>query len=54
MLQEVDDAKETAIDVMTRVEDARRHIGALETKLESFNSQVAAAISPLHTRYILA
>ena len=44
MLQEVDETKETSLDVMARVEELRRHTTALESKLESFNSQVAAAI----------
>lgn len=48
-LQEVDEMKETAHEVMGRVEDAKRHIAALESKLESFNTQVAAALSPLHS-----
>ena len=49
-LQEVDEMKEGASEVMGRVEDVKRHIAALESKLESFNTQVAAAISPLHAR----
>jgi len=47
-LQEVDEMKEANNEVISRVEDVRRHIVALESKLESFNTQVAAAISPLH------
>jgi hypothetical protein len=46
----VDEIKESAGEVLGRVEDAKRHIAALENKLESFNMQVAAAISPLHNR----
>ncbi len=49
-LQEVDEMKESAHEVMGRVEDVKRHIAALESKLESFNTQVAAALSPLHSR----
>lgn len=41
--------KESSGDAMGRVEDVKRHIAALEGKLESFNTQVAAAISPLHS-----
>ena len=47
-LQEVDEMKEAANEVVERVDDLKRHIAALENKLESFNTQVAAAISPLH------
>jgi len=47
-LQEVDEMKEVANDVMGRLEETKRHVAALESKLESFNTQVAAAISPLH------
>ena len=42
--------KEISSELMQRVDEAKRHMGALEGKLESFNTQVAAAISPLHTR----
>ena len=52
-LQEVDEMKEGASEVMGRVEDVKRHIAALESKLESFNTQVAAAISPLHARQVM-
>eukprot|EP00197_Chlamydomonas_leiostraca_P010077 CAMPEP_0202877566 /NCGR_PEP_ID=MMETSP1391-20130828/30868_1 /ASSEMBLY_ACC=CAM_ASM_000867 /TAXON_ID=1034604 /ORGANISM="Chlamydomonas leiostraca, Strain SAG 11-49" /LENGTH=594 /DNA_ID=CAMNT_0049559623 /DNA_START=91 /DNA_END=1871 /DNA_ORIENTATION=+ len=47
-LQEVDDMKEAAAEVGARLDEARRHVVALESKLESFNTQVAAAITPLH------
>lgn len=47
-LQEVDEAKEATSEVLQRVDDIKRHTSALENKLESFNTQVAAAISPLH------
>jgi len=47
-VQEVDEMKEVANDVMGRLEETKRHVAALESKLESFNTQVAAAISPLH------
>jgi hypothetical protein len=46
----MDEVKDSSGDVMSRVEDVKRHIAALESKLESFNTQVAAAISPLHSR----
>ncbi len=52
-LQEVDEMKEGAGEVMLRVDEVRRHIAALESKLESFNTQVAAAMSPLHARCFL-
>ncbi len=52
MLQEVDDIKEGASEVLQRVDDLKRLIAALENKLESFNTQVAAAISPLHNRWV--
>ncbi|KAJ9518243.1 hypothetical protein QJQ45_010149 [Haematococcus lacustris] len=48
-LQEVDEMKESANEVVGRLDDTKRHVAALESKLESFNTQVAAAISPLHT-----
>ncbi|KAF5836642.1 hypothetical protein DUNSADRAFT_5636 [Dunaliella salina] len=47
-LQEVDEMKEVANDVIGRLDETKRHVSALESKLESFNTQVAAAISPLH------
>ncbi|KAG2446925.1 hypothetical protein HYH02_008080 [Chlamydomonas schloesseri] len=47
-LQEVDEAKEATSEVMQRVDDVKRHTSALEVKLDSFNTQVAAAINPLH------
>ncbi|GLI66327.1 hypothetical protein VaNZ11_010106 [Volvox africanus] len=47
-LQEVDEAKEATNEVLQRVDDVKRHVSALEGKLESFNTQVAAAINPLH------
>ncbi len=49
-LQEVDEQKEAANELLMRLEEAKRHTAALENKLDSFNTQVAAAISPLHTR----
>lgn len=51
-LQEVDDTKETANEVLGRVDETKRHLAALESKLESFNSAVAAAIAPLHNRWV--
>ncbi len=51
-LQEVDEQKESAHELLVRVEESKRHITALESKLDSFNTQVAAAISPLHTRCV--
>ncbi len=49
-LQEVDEQKEAANELLVRLEEGKRHTVALESKLDSFNTQVAAAISPLHTR----
>ena len=37
--------------MQARVDDMRRHVAAQEAKLESFNSQVASALAPLHTRW---
>jgi len=42
--------KDSAREVMARLEDTKRHVGALESKLESFNAQVAGALAPLHNR----
>ena len=52
-LQDVDEIKEGAAEATGRVEDVKRHVAALENKLESFNTQVAAAISPLHSRCVV-
>jgi hypothetical protein len=39
-LQEVDEMKEAANEVVARLDDTKRHVAALESKLESFNTQV--------------
>ncbi|KAG2498621.1 hypothetical protein HYH03_003368 [Edaphochlamys debaryana] len=53
-LQEVDEAKDATSEVLQRVDDVKRHTSALEGKLESFNTQVAAALNPLHNALALA
>lgn len=49
-LQDLDEVKEDATEAATRLEEAKRHLAALENKLESFNNQVAMAMQPIHSR----
>lgn len=47
--QEVDEAKEGTSEVLQRVDDIKRHVSGLESKLEGFSQAMALAITPIHS-----